>query len=650
MNEVYAGEEKRRGVKAFNSGNFNRAILAFEKALSYTSDNSEIQEWLGKAYFRSGFTETALNIWEGIIRNGEGTALLQNLVNVIAYRKGLGRELYEKGRYVISAEIEGVQEEFNLFLRPSSVLTMDDGSFYIVAYGSNELVLFDTNGALRKRLRGGLYGLDHPFDVVESLDGNFFITEFEGDRITKCNPDGYVLFSFGESGLGDGKLMGPQFITSDGKGYLYVTDFGNRRVCKFDEEGNFILSFGRATAQFGGFRTPSGIVYKDGKVYVADTSRNLIAIFDESGNFVATLGKGAFRSPEGLAIFDEEHLLVADTDRIVTIDLATEGITTVSDLEGKGKKVLQAQPDENGNIICVDFTKGNIAILSELTSLYAGLVVQIDRIFSVDHPLVLLSATVSTRLGTPVTGLDGSNFLLTEGYQPVVNQDFRHDVNSAEYIDVTLLIDKSEEMDAYSDQLSEAVAMFYDFLGNRGRIRVVTAGETPTLQAGEDAGRVGIIAASREVETTPDWRFDLGLRMAASELFSGTARKAVVFITRGRVSDQGFQQYGLLESKQFLENNHIPFYCITLSPEPAEEELDYLCRETGGKQYYLYEPVGIRPLIDHMLHSRQGTYYFTYTSPTYADYGREFIPVELEVFHFKRSGRDESGYYAPLRY
>jgi len=650
MNQVYAREEFRLGVKAHNSGNFNKAILTFEKALSYTPEDTKIQEWLGKAYFRSGFTETALNIWEGIIEFGEGSALLQNLIDVIAYRKGLGRELYERGRYVISAEIEGRQEDYDLFLRPSSVLTMDDGSFYIVAYGSNEIVLFDTNGALRKRLRGGIYGFDHPFDMVESGDGNFYVTEFEGDRITKCNPDGYVIFSFGESGLRDGQLMGPQFLAADGKGYLYVTDYGNRRVCKFDMEGNFILSFGRSTARFSGLHGPSGIVYLDGKVYVSDNIRKMIVVFDESGNYLATLGEGSFSSPEGLSIYDEKRLMVSDSEKIVTIDLETERLNLVSELEGKGQKILQAKPDENGNIVAVDFTKGNIAILSELSSLYSGFFVQIDRVHSVDHPEMLVSATVTTRLGNPVTGLDGSNFLITEDHQPVIGQQIRHATNEAEFVDITILVEKSVEMDMYEEQMLEAVTMLYDFFGNDARLRLVSAGETPTIEAEDGISRSDLIEAAKQGTASVDWRFDLGLRMAVTDLFTSTARKAVVFITRGKVQEKGFTQYGLLESKQFLENNHVPFYCINVLPEPAEEELDYLCRESGGKQYYLYEPAGIRPLINHIMESRSGTYYFTYSSPTYADFGREFIPIELEVFHFKRSGRDETGYYAPLKY
>ena len=122
MNEVNAEEEFRWGVQAYNGGHFNKAILSFEKALSYTPEDTSIQEWLGNAYFRSGFTETAIEIWEKIVESGEGTPLLRNNLDVITYRKGLGRELYEGGRYVISAEIEGEQEEYNLFVRPSSVL------------------------------------------------------------------------------------------------------------------------------------------------------------------------------------------------------------------------------------------------------------------------------------------------------------------------------------------------------------------------------------------------------------------------------------------------------------------------------------------------------------------------------------------------
>jgi hypothetical protein len=172
----------------------------------------------------------------------------------------------------------------------------------------------------------------------------------------------------------------------------------------------------------------------------------------------------------------------------------------------------------------------------------------------------------------------------------------------------------------------------------------------PTLEADVGAPKAALIEASLQGDFTSEWRLDLGLRQAVSELLGGTARKAVVLITQGTVGTQSFSQYGLLESKQYLENNHIPLYCITLTPDRISEELEFLCRETGGDYFYLYEPAGIQPLVDDIFSYRSGTYYFTYNSTTYADFGRAFIPLEIEVFHFKRSGRDESGYFAPLQY
>ena len=55
MDAVNAEEEFRWGVKAYNNGFFNKAILSFEKSLSFKPANPKTKEWLGKAYYRSGF-------------------------------------------------------------------------------------------------------------------------------------------------------------------------------------------------------------------------------------------------------------------------------------------------------------------------------------------------------------------------------------------------------------------------------------------------------------------------------------------------------------------------------------------------------------------------------------------------------------------
>ena len=64
MNELYAEEEFRDGLEAYNRFQFNDAILSFEKALSFKPGDAVILDYLGNAYYRTGIEDTALRRWE----------------------------------------------------------------------------------------------------------------------------------------------------------------------------------------------------------------------------------------------------------------------------------------------------------------------------------------------------------------------------------------------------------------------------------------------------------------------------------------------------------------------------------------------------------------------------------------------------------
>ena len=67
-----------------------------------------------------------------------------------------------------------------------------------------------------------------------------------------------------------------------------------------------------------------------------------------------------------------------------------------------------------------------------------------------------------------------------------------------------------------------------------------------------------------------------------------------------------------------------------------------------GFSYYIYRPEGISSITEDILGVSSGVYTFTYTSSLSTNFGREFLPVEVEVYLLNRSGRAETGYYAPL--
>ncbi len=648
MAEVSARDEFRWGVRAFHSGLYNEAILAFERSLSYKPDDPRTRAWLGRAYYRSGFTEEALSIWKEVIGTGDARPVLRRYAEVVEDRVHLARELEVEERYVVLTDVSGAREDHRLFHRPSSVVARRNGRFFVVSYGTNEVVEFDQNAAVVRRLRGGLEGFDHPFDVLELSDGSLYVTEHQGDRVARCRPDGTKIAVFGETGRGPGQLLGPQYLAADAEGYVYVTDWGNQRVVKFDPEGRYVLAFGDRRGEFPGLRGPSGIAVIHDTVYVADARAGVVHAFDLSGNHLEELGAGALRRPEGLTLYGETRLLVADTSRIVALDMEYDTVSLVSDAAGDLRRVLRADVDSNGNIVAVDFDADRVLMLSELSDMYTGLFVQIDRVNADEFPTVEVDITVEDRLGNPVVGLDESNFLLTEGRLNVVELTLGMAADTADRPDVAILMDRSPQLDRPA--AGRAVRELYAKLSDRSRARVVTAGETPVVEAGTTAsGASAAAAAVNAGEYSDDWRLDLGLRLAASELVPYRGKRAVLFVTQGRLHEQSFLQYDLVELKDYLVHNDIAFYPVYLGGE-SSEELQYLARETGGRSFPLLAPEGLGPVLDHLLDRQSGSYVFTYQSTLDTEFGRRYLPMEVEVFHISKSGRDESGYFAPLKF
>ena len=59
-----AAEQLRLGVQSYHRGRYAESILLFEKALAYAPGDALIEYWLGRAYLKSGYEETALRVWQ----------------------------------------------------------------------------------------------------------------------------------------------------------------------------------------------------------------------------------------------------------------------------------------------------------------------------------------------------------------------------------------------------------------------------------------------------------------------------------------------------------------------------------------------------------------------------------------------------------
>jgi DNA-binding beta-propeller fold protein YncE len=655
VNAINAAEEFRIGIHAYNRYAFNEAILSFERALAFRPGEAIILDWLGKAYYRSGLENTALRQWRAAAdaygRNTGPGMVVNNRIETIANRRLLFPVADDDIRYIESGRYPGRYEEYVLYRQPSAVLPQGDGSAWIVAYGSNEIVKVDVNGVVRDRKRGPINGFDRPYDLVKGLGGRMYLSEYRGGRVSILSPQGDWLGYIGSKGLGPGMFVGPQNMTVDEDGYLYVVDYGNQRISKFNPDGVFVLSFGLRSPAFPGFLSPTGIAAKSGRVYAADSSAKTIYIFDPNGNYLGILVDG-LTGPESLRFLSDGRLLAADTNRLLLIDTGSSIVRELGVAGNPRARIIGADMDSNGNLLAANFAAGEVSVLTRFDDLPSGLFVQIERVFVDSFPQVTLEVRVEDRLRRPIVGLDSLNFMLSERGRAASEQNFLTPAYRSNRADVSLLVERSTLTAALQDDLAAAARDINGALGTQGRIvSVISAGEQPQRERIENALEAAV--RGRNAAYTGRWRFDLGLRLAATDLLPGEKKRSVVYVGAGGLGDLAFEQYSLSEMAAYLANNAIVFNAVIVGGRAGmvgqiPEELLFLCRETGGMALPLYRPEGVREMIENLTVVPSGLYFISYNSLLPTDFGREWLPVEAEVYLMERSGRDSSGYFAPL--
>ena len=650
-----AAEEFRFGINAFNRFSYNEAIMSFERALSFRPGEPLILDWLGKAYYRSGFEETALRQWRAALdiygRNSGVGMLLGARIETVTNRRFLLPVANDGVRYVESGRLPGSINEVTLFRQPTSVLPNNDGSIWVVAYGSNEIVRIDVNGVIRDRRRGPFNGFDRPYDMVRGLDGRLYLSEYRGSRVSVLNSNGDWLSYIGSRGLGPGQFVGPQHLTIDEDGYLYVVDYGNIRISKFDPDGDFILSFGLRSSAFPGLMNPTGIAASGGRIYVAENTAKTIYMFDTNGYFLGRIAADGFQAIESLRFLADGTLLAADGNRILQIDPRSAVVRELGLAGGNRLRITAADMDKNGNLVVSNFASSEVTILTRFDDIASGFFVQIRNVFSQRFPLVTVELTVEDRLRRPILGLDNSNFLLSENGVPVDSQSLIAAGFRQQGADISLLVERSGATGALRDDLTAAsrdINRALREMNNTKIVSVISAAAQPRRERHEPSLENAV--RGTENINTDLWRFDLGLRLAATDLLSASPRRSVVYIGSGYLGDLAFEQYSLSEMASYLANNGIVFNAILIgtSQITASSAIEYLCRETGGRAMNLYRPRGIGELIKSVEEIPTGLYSFTFNSRMRTDFGRALLPLEAEVYLMDRSGRDNTVYFPPL--
>lgn len=648
--EGFAAQEFRRGVQSYYRGTFNDAVMQFEKALGYMPNDSLILEWLGKSYYHSGMEGTAVKSWSKAVQNGYGGLLLKNKIEIVQDRRTGAFRSDFNARYTEAGAFSSSYGEGMVFSGPVSVLPENDGTVWVLAYGSNELVKLNINGTVVSRVTGPMNGFDRPMDLIRLEDGTMLVTESAGNRLCILDKKGKFIKYIGKKGRAVGNLVGPQYAAQDSRQNIYVSDYGNRRIAVFDRDGKGLFCFGAARDDFAGLKGPTGIAVAGENVYVADNIFGGIYEFDLAGNFQRVLvPEKTFQHPESIRVWND-YLVVCDSNRVFSVDSGSGSVFENISAGNAPARLTCAVPDVNGNVVVSDVISNEVYVMSKMQELVGGLFVQIEKVNASKFPEVFVDVRVENRYRSAVVGLGENNFYITEQKRPVNKLKYLGSSSYSQFSDITLLIDRSQRSSEFGEQINAAVREIAASMKNRGTLKIVSASKIPALEySGKPSGALKFDVAALKNPVSDEIPLDLALRLAANDLVNAEHKRAVVIISAGKVSLNAFEKYSLSETAAFLNNNHISVASVLLTQNACDEELDYIVSNTPGKEYYIFRPEGLSGIVGDLVDIPSGLYTFSYTSVLSTNFGEKYLPVEVEAYLLNRSGRDECGYFAPLQ-
>ena len=164
-------------------------------------------------------------------------------------------------------------------------------------------------------------GLDRPWGVVVTKNGEIVVAECDAHRIIILNKLGEKVRSFGTKGTKEGQFTNPHGVAISSDGYILVTD--ENRLQKLTFEGKCVKSVGSSEIGSGPlqFYIPIGITVhpSTGQIFIADAYNHCIQVLNNDLTYFDSFGKKGSASeqlmgPHDLAFDTEGYLYVVDSD------------------------------------------------------------------------------------------------------------------------------------------------------------------------------------------------------------------------------------------------------------------------------------------------------------------------------------------------
>ncbi|MCK5095030.1 MAG: hypothetical protein KAR18_09905, partial [Spirochaetes bacterium] len=143
----YGLEFFKKGVHHFNRKEYEASIDFFRKALGENPADEKARFFLGMAYYKAGFDESAMFEFNNIIGNEQGDSILSNFVRYLSTKQFLLRRKKKSDDYTIGMEIRGNPLGKYILSKATGIDIDKTGNIYVAGFGSKIALKISQDGS-----------------------------------------------------------------------------------------------------------------------------------------------------------------------------------------------------------------------------------------------------------------------------------------------------------------------------------------------------------------------------------------------------------------------------------------------------------------------------------------------------------------------
>lgn len=641
----------KRGVYYFNNRDYTAAVINFQNALSAIPDDRLAQKWIGRSYLHSGYLNNALMYWERALEKDPFDTILKDQINGLLFSLDLPPIENRQQNYIPFAEFNFSQlQQQNI--HPTSFIITDNNTLVISSLVNKTLYVIDNNGYIQTSFTLPFEETSAPFDIAMDDQQNYYISDYGNNSIIKLSPQLDNELVLGGIGIQPGQFLGPMGLFISDNNHLYVVDNGNGRIQKFDLNGRLIGVFSSQGYSAQQLNNPTDIIIHKDVVYVSDTGNGRLSLFDIHGNFIENLGSYDLDKPRGLALLNDNTILICDESKgVITFNIPTgqfQILVDAQDMDNKLNYAMNASIDNNSTLYVSDFASNKINLYIPEDLRNVNLQISITQTYNSNFPTVVHKVKVRDRYNSSIDGLTRENFHVFDNQMqmlPIGVRTFEEHNNNQ--LSLVFLNDKTTGMEPYENLRNTIARSLVSDLQAGDQVKVISFSDHIWTPQNYVYSNHLPVAALADGEYSDGNQLSLALYQAISDCHHQETKRAVVLFISQNPDIDDFTPHRMEDILLYAKINDVPIYVISfLNEDSNSTNLQSLASLSGGQYFNAITSNEVYDLVPVIRNNPITTYLIAYELPD--DYYRTnngYHEVLIHVNYRNLFGKDQTGYF-----